>query len=318
MSMSRVDHDSPWKEILHQYFQEAITLFFPEVAQVIDWQRNPEFLDKEFQQIAPDAELGKRYADQLVKVWRTGGEELWLLIHLEVQAQPEANFEERMFIYCLRIFDRFQRLASSLAILCDRSPTWRPHRYELSAPDTRLSFEFGTVKLLDYQERWATLEASRNPFATVVMAHLKAQATRKNATTRKAWKLQLIRRLYDQGYPRREVVNLFKFIDWVMKLPVDLDQAFWTELRTYEEEQRMPYITSVERIGFERGIQEGRQEEGRSLVLKLLTRRVGEIPESLKSPITQLSVDQLEALGEALLDFRELADLEAWFQTHGQ
>ncbi|MEB3337233.1 MAG: hypothetical protein VKJ46_07230, partial [Leptolyngbyaceae bacterium] len=199
----RADQDSPWKEILREYFQEAIALFFPAIAQVINWEREPEFLDKEFQQIAPDAEIGKRYADQLVKVWRKEGEELWLLIHLEVQAQSEANFEERMLVYSLRIFDRFHRLASSLAILCDRSPTWRPHRYDLSAPGTRLSFEFDTIKLLDYQVRWAELEQSRNPFATVVMAHLKAQATRKNATNRKEWKFQLIRRLYDQGYPRR-------------------------------------------------------------------------------------------------------------------
>lgn len=81
-----------------------------------------------------------------------------------------------------------------------------------------------------------------------------------NASDRKVVKLNLIRRLYESGYSRSEVVNLFRFIDWVMILPEELKQAFWLELKTYEEERRMPYITSVEEIGFARGLQEGEQQ----------------------------------------------------------
>lgn len=150
---ARTDQDSPWKEILRQYFPEAIAFFFPDLHRYVDWQKPPEFLDKEFQQIAPDTETGKRYADLLVKVWRKRGSEFFLLLHVEVQAKPEANFSERMFVYALRIFDRFRQPAVSLAILCDGKADWRPHRYEFSFLDTQLLFQFGTVKLLDYQER---------------------------------------------------------------------------------------------------------------------------------------------------------------------
>lgn len=66
------DQDSPWKLILREYFQDALVFFFPDIAQVIDWQHPVEFLDKEFQQISPDAEVGKRFADQLVKVHYLG------------------------------------------------------------------------------------------------------------------------------------------------------------------------------------------------------------------------------------------------------
>ncbi len=68
--------------------------------------------------------------------------------------------------------------------------------------------------------------------------------------------------------------------------------------------------------GEEIGVQRGRQDEARSLVLRQLTRRVGELPEALRSPLDSLSLDQLEALGEALLDFSTIADLEHWLQTH--
>ncbi|BAU10539.1 hypothetical protein LEP3755_10230 [Leptolyngbya sp. NIES-3755] len=322
MSTSRSDQDSPWKQILRQYFREAIEFFFPTTAALIDWQKPPEFLDKEYQQIAPDAEVGKRYADQLVKVWQKRGDELWLLLHTEIQAKPEASFTERMFIYNLRIFDYFHHPAISLAILCDGRAKWRPKVYEFSYPDTHLRFEFGVVKLLDYQTRWTELETSRNPFAIVVMAHLKAQETKRNASDRKTVKLSLIRRLYESGYSRSEVVNLFRFIDWVMILPEGLKQTFWAELKVYEEERRMPYITSVEEIGFARGLETGRQQaeqqaeqRQRSLILRQLNRRVGEVPETVRQRVEQLTIDQLEALGEALLDFAQLADLQAWLEA---
>lgn len=60
------------------------------------------------------------------------------------------------------------------------------------------------------------------------------------------------------------------------------------------------------------------KEEGeRSLVLRQLTRRVGELPQEVRQRIETLSLEQLENLGEALLDFQGMADLEAWFSREG-
>jgi hypothetical protein len=42
---------------------------------------------------------------------------------------------------------------------------------------------------------------------------------------------------------------------------------------------------------------------------------VGELPETLRSRIDTLSLEQLESLGEALLDFATIANLEAWFES---
>ncbi|MBD2615002.1 hypothetical protein H6G94_27625 [Nostoc punctiforme FACHB-252] len=41
-----------------------------------------------------------------------------------------------------------------------------------------MNFQFGTVKLLDYQSRWGELEKRNNPFAAVVMTHLKIDEVR--------------------------------------------------------------------------------------------------------------------------------------------
>ncbi|MEH1932849.1 MAG: DUF4351 domain-containing protein [Nostoc sp.] len=310
------DFDSPWKEILEAYFPQAMHFFFPETSALIDWEHPYEFLDKEFQQIAREAEQGKRYADQLVKVWQTQGEELWLLVHVEIQAQKEDNFPKRMFTYNFRIFDRFDQPATSLAILCDQNREWRPSNYSYNYPNTRLNFEFGSVKLLDYENRFHELENSDNPFATVVMAHLKTQQTRSSPEQRKIWKFSLIRRLYDLGLQEQDIRNLYRFIDWVMILPKALENQFWEEFKQFEQERTMRYITAGERIGYERGKQEGEQEGEQRLILRLLQRRVGELSPELQQRIKSLSLNQLETLGEALLDFTAIEDLLNWLQTN--
>jgi predicted transposase/invertase (TIGR01784 family) len=58
-----------------------------------------------------------------------------------------------------------------------------------------------------------------------------------------------------------------------------------------------------------------KEEEARTFVLRLLTKRFGEVPNQLKSQIEQLSLEQLENLGEALLDFTSSDDLVAWLQS---
>ncbi|MEH2070796.1 MAG: Rpn family recombination-promoting nuclease/putative transposase [Nostoc sp.] len=63
-----------------------------------------------------------------------------------------------------------------------------------------------------------------------------------------------------------------------------------------------------------RAIREAKEEGERIIVLRLLNRRVGNIPDAVLSQIQGLSVEQLEALGDALLDFSTLADLEGWLQ----
>lgn len=49
--------------------------------------------------------------------------------------------------------------------------------------------------------------------------------------------------------------------------------------------------------------------------MRLLNRRLGEISPQMKGRIENLSTSELENLGEALLDFSSVADLEAWFEN---
>jgi integrase len=123
------DHDSPWKEALELYLEQAMALLFADVYQAIDWAQPVTFLDKELQKILAKAERTRTYADKLVKVKLTNGEEKWLLIHIEVQGEPEEGFAQRMFDYNSRIRQRYKKDVMSLAILTDSRKNYCPDEY---------------------------------------------------------------------------------------------------------------------------------------------------------------------------------------------
>ncbi|MEL7964993.1 hypothetical protein AAG587_01335 [Vreelandella neptunia] len=78
-------------------------------------------MDKELQKITADANTGRCYADKLLKVYAhdsTGeGRETWVLIHAEVQGEPEDAFAERMYTYHYRLRDRYREDVVSMAVL---------------------------------------------------------------------------------------------------------------------------------------------------------------------------------------------------------
>jgi predicted transposase YdaD len=107
------------------------------------------------------------------------------------------------------------------------------------------------------------------------------------------------------------------FVDTYLRLNVQEEQVFQVEVGTLEETERediMQIVTSWMEQGIIEGEQRGRTEGERSLVLRLLARRVGTLPPSIEAQVQALALPQLEALGEALLDFAQLSDLINWMQ----
>ena len=274
----------------------------------MDWSREYLFLDKELQQVAREAALGRRYVDKLVRVYRKNGQEEWVLAHIEVQGQPDIDFPKRMYTYNYRIFDRFDRKVASLAILADDSPTWRPDHFSYELWGSKAGLWFPSVKLLEYKQKWEELEESTNPFASVVMAHLKAVETAGDNEKRYRWKVYLIKRLYRLGYEKQDVIQLFDFIDWVMALPEELEEELWAEVQKIEEERKMEYVSSVERIGIRKGIQQGVLE----LLARQISRRFEVSSDSVQPIFAGLTTEQIEELGERFIDAENLDQIREW------
>ncbi|MDM8550007.1 hypothetical protein QUF72_08025, partial [Desulfobacterales bacterium HSG2] len=104
------------------------------------------------------------------------------------------------------------------------------------------------------------LAESDNLFAVVVAAHLRTMETKKDTRKRFRYKVELTKELCRQGMDKSDILNLYLFIDWIMRLPEDLEIAYHREIIKFEEERKMQYITTAERIGIEKGKVTGRKE----------------------------------------------------------
>ncbi len=298
------DYDSPWKDILTLYFRQFMLFFFPDLSLKIDWDRGYESLDKELRQITREAETGGRLADKLFKVWKKNGEDAWVLAHAEVQAQRKKDFPRRMFVYNYRIFDLYERPAVSLAVLADESPGWRPCVYSHKLWGSRMALRFRMVKILDYKRKPEELAESDNVFAVVVAAHLRTAETKKDSRERFRYKIELTKEMYRRGLDKSDIINLYRFIDWIMRLPEDLEKAYHHEIIKFEEERKMQYVTTAERIGMEKGELIG-MEKGETLGIKK-GKLIGEI-------LMTQRIIRHTSYSETELERETLAELERIF-----
>ncbi len=129
------------------------------------------------------------------------------------------------------------------------------------------------------------------------------------------------RRLVEQAQNSKDIINLvstivlYKFntltrdeVD--VMLGIELQQT-----RVYQEAKAEGEIIGEVR-GEARGLERGRTEGEQSLVLKLLSRKLGKIEPPIVARINSLSIDKIESLAEDLLDFTQMSDLSAWLDIH--
>jgi hypothetical protein len=103
------------------------------------------------------------------------------------------------------------------------------------------------------------------------------------------------------------------FIDTYLNLNPVEEIQFQEEISTFSQpvqEGVMQITTSWMRQDIEQGI-----EREKTLILRQLKRKLGEINPSLETQIMQLSIDDVEVLGEALFDFSKVEDLINWLNT---
>jgi Domain of unknown function (DUF4351) len=120
------------------------------------------------------------------------------------------------------------------------------------------------------------------------------------------------------GLPDRDsqrAAALQLLVSW--KISIDVTSAVEEqEVVMALSQAYLEWEQKTELRGLERGKQEGSQQEALSLVLRQLDRKLGTIPSDIRSTVATLSLTQLEALGEALLDFVSIEDLTNWLQTY--
>ncbi|CAM2009921.1 Rpn family recombination-promoting nuclease/putative transposase [Acanthopleuribacter pedis] len=292
--------DSPWKQISETYFPQLLKFYYPKAFKAIDWEKPVRCLDKELPKLTADARTRDREADKLFEVHRKKGDKGLVYLHIEFQNQRDPNLSKRMFTYYYRIFDKVDQPVWSLVILGDRNPRYRPNHYTRELWDLSLSLRYPVIKLKDYETEMNKLLRSRNPFALVTAAHLIAQKTRGKPRERMRQKLILTKLLYKKRFTKKDIVAIFRFIDWVLNLSETMARQFKQSLAAFEGEQNMEYITSIQRIEFKDGLKEGRKELSKELkpslakaLVEILTLRFGAPSQQQRRTIERATLDHL-------------------------
>jgi predicted transposase/invertase (TIGR01784 family) len=304
------DHDRLFKELLSTFFIEFLELFLPQVARAIE-PDSVKFLPQEY---FADLTAGEKKIIDLLAQVRLAGQEVGFLIHLEAQSSSQSDLARRMFFYFSRLHQKYlQRIYPIVLFSFDEPYREEPNRYSVEFEDLKvMEFNFFTIQL--NRLNWRDFLNQRNPVAAALMSKMKI-----DAADRPRVKVECLRLLATLRLDPARSQLISGFVDTYLRLNVEEEQVFQVEVGTLEETEReeiMQIVTSWMEQGIAEGEQRGRAKGERALVLRQLTRRLGTLPTSVEAQVQALALPQLEALGEALLDFTQLSDLTDWLQSH--
>jgi hypothetical protein len=250
----------------------------------------------------------KRYeADLIVKV-KFLGQESCFVIHVENQSYKQPNFDKRMFRYFSRLYEKFDIPIYPVVILSYDSPqTPETNVHQIAFPHkVILQFNYDVIQL--NQLNWRDFLRQKNPVATALMAKMKiAPAERRQV------KFECLRLLATLRLDPARMRLISGFIDTYLRLSPQEQRLLQNDIARIEPKEQevvMQIVTSW----MEEGIEQGKQQATLSLVLRLLSRRVGMLTPELEERVQGLSLTQLEDLAVALLDFFSVEDLEVWLQ----
>jgi predicted transposase/invertase (TIGR01784 family) len=296
-----IDHDRLFKELLSTFFIEFIELFFPEVITYLE-PNSITFLDKE---VFTDVTAGERYEADLLVQAQFQEQFSCFLIHVENQSYSQADFNKRMFRYFARLHEKYDLPIYPVVVFSYAQPQKAAEsNYQLFFPDFKvLEFNYQIVQL--NQLNWRDFLNQRNPIASALMAKMQIAPE-----DRPRVKAECLRLLVTLRLNPAKMQLIAGFIDTYLNLAQDEEKLFQSQLTTMEledQEQIMEITTSWEQKGI---------VKGQSItILRLLNRKLGNLPEVIATQIQYLEPAQLDTLTEDLLGFETLDDLNQWLNN---
>jgi predicted transposase/invertase (TIGR01784 family) len=224
------------------------------------------------------------------------------LIFLEAQMQRDIKFYSRYFRGIFSYIDQYEISENwrGLLILLNKRlelGSELPHRNLLNSQVERLYLE----DLLHQDDLSPNLALLRLIVTPKDQAGLAARKILNSVSTEAEFQLKL-------DLVESILVNKFTqlTLEEIQKM-LNLKEADVTQTRFYQE---------VLEIGEKKGLQQGLQQGEANLTIRQLKRRCGNLTAIQEQKVRSLSISQLESLGEALLDFQNMSDLENWLQDN--
>ena len=304
-----MNHDALFKRLLKRPaiikgFFEAL---LPQVASFMDFT-HLEFVDKE----GVTADGRKRTGDLLVKT-RFRGKSAAFLIHLEHQAQPDRGLARRMLEYWLLDWREYNLPVYPIAVLSHRqSASGLNSPLKIRFPNKRvLEFDFDVIDLprMDAKQ----FARMHNPAALALAARMKFHPKERVHLTR-----DFFVTLAETGIKHKDlglVADFFsKYQPLTSRETLQLQRKLGKVKPDSAREAVMNLTNPFIELGKQKGLQQGLQQGETEMVLRQLARRLGTLSSSQEKAIRKLSIKRIENLGEALLDFTSMADLNEWLR----
>lgn len=226
------------------------------------------------------------------------------ILHLEFQTVPASKppLPVRMLDYWVRLYRQYECPIEQVVIFLKETNSEAVYVEQLAVGRTRHSYqvvriwEQDSTRLLNSQALLPLAVLARTDSPTAMLEQVAARVD-----------------MIEEPNQQR---NISACVEVLARLKFDenLIRQFLREELMRESPLYQEILQEGVQQGIEQGIEQGIQQGEVTLTLRLLTRRLGSVPPQLRSQIQQLSTTQLEALGEALLDFSSTQDLVAWLQ----
>ena len=300
------DHDRLFKELLTVFFAEFVEAFLPQIAAYLA-PDSIEFLDKE---LFTDVTAGEKHEVDLVVKVRFREQNAFFLVHIENQSWTEADFSRRMFTYFARLHEKYQLPVYPVVVFSYDAPKKpAPNQYTVAFPgETVLNFTYRVIQL--NRLSWRSYLKTPNAVTSALMAKMKIASQDRGKVRNEC--LRMLANLHLD--PARSKL-IGGFIDIYLTLTAQEMRQYereFAKLAPEEQEARMELVSSWERKGIEQGLHDGQERT----ITRLIGRRFGNVASEVTARLNTLSTDQLDALTDALLDFKSAADLEAWLSRH--
>ena len=220
------------------------------------------------------------------------------ILHMEFQTRPDAAIAERMLEYWIRLHRRFHQPIRQAVIHLKPTGSSLARIESLAIDHTR--HRFHNLRLWEQDPAPLLADPALLPLAVLARP---TSPSPELLLTQVRERLQAIadpdqRRLTSSGC--QLLAGLAFPLDVIQRL---LAMSILEDSSVYQ---------LIKRKGLEEGLDQGRRQEALDLLGRLLLRRCGPLTSSQQEAIAALPLETLEQLGEALLDFNGVDDLNRW------
>jgi hypothetical protein len=317
-----MDHDQNFKNLILDYSRQSLEFFAAAEATAID--ADARILPIREEQLKE--RLGERFREldvPLLVEW-SDGRRAALLFVLEEETNPKRFSIHRLAHYCLDLAELYGTDQVVPVVIFLHPGDYR-ERLELGSEQTRyLQFHYLHRALFQLQAR--DYLDSDNIVARLTLPTMAFAPEEKFAVIAAATRgLTELEPDPERRLKYADFIDIYAMLDddelarYRQRYPQEAEIMTGFAARFTEQGRQEGLQQDVQQglqQGLQQGMQRGLQQGEASMVLRLLKRRLGALSEAQQARIESLPIEQIDRMGEDLLDFSSLADLETWLARH--